>query len=285
MPEREIADRMATIRHVFEDARLKANEQPDNDLLIPYLENFDSLFRSVAYEGASMSRALNNLAQGKELNHWFAYLEKVPQHSTQAYIGLGWAIAQRQVPVSDVLFIFDPIFRSRIIDGYGYYEGMFRQRYSVRDKIIPDDIKGDDLRAYDQGLGRSLWYTAKGSMMQLAELINDFPGIRKSDLWRGAAIAVAYIGAFDKNMLDSITRCASDYQIQLAIGAALLARSRWQAGTLNTDTGMICRHCCHLSAQEAAQMVYQVECDMAAGKRYIDLITILERTLLKTNAG
>jgi len=259
MSSQIIAGRMATVRSIFEDVLMAANAEPDDKTLIKYLETQDVHFRSIAYEAAAMSRALSDIAAGSTLQLWTAFMQLTKPHAVQVHIGLGWALAQRQPQILPAISDLTPIMQARVLDGCGYYDGMFRSRSSVRDKIIPEEIKAHHLRAYDQGLGRSLWYTAKGDTAALLKLINGFTNERKPDLWRGAGIAVTYIGGCEEDVLNDLFNQAHPYEIQLASGAALLARARAHADTPNPDAELTCRLWCHMQANEAVQLMDDAE--------------------------
>jgi hypothetical protein len=250
---------MARIRTTFEDAQLAANAEQNDEALLSYLANTDVQFRSVAYEGAAMSRGLADICSNNGLNRWRAFEQRAKPHSVQIHIGLGWALAQRQIPILPAIYDLPFTGQARVLDGCGYYDGMFRHRSSVRDKIIPEEINGDDLHAYDQGVGRSLWYMAKGEINTLVKLVDGFSDSRKPDLWRGIGIAVTYVGGCDKLMLASILDRAASYQISLASGAALLARARAHADTPNPDADLTCRIWCHMSADEAVALMDETE--------------------------
>jgi len=274
---------MAKIRSIHEDAQLFAYSELNDDALIAYLETTDVSFRSIAYEGASMARGLLDISKGNSLDHWSAYAMRTSDHEVQVYIGLGWALAQRQAPIFQFVQDLSPLIQARVLDGYGYYDGTFRNRTSVRDKIIPEEIKGNDIHAYDQGVGRCLWYMSKGNLTQLLKLVEGFSDSRKPDLWRGVGIAAAYVGGMDETMLTALLNLASPYQIQLASGAVLLASVREQAGTSNPETDLTCRTWCHMSADEAVDLMDRTEPtgDISADS-YIDWIKRIEEQIRKS---
>jgi hypothetical protein len=275
-----VSGRMAKIRGIHEDAQFRAGAELNDDTLIAYLETTDAQFRSIAYEGASMSRGLLDISHGGSLHSWLAYMQRTQAHSVQVYIGLGWALSQRQVPLASFFQSIAPIMHARVLDGYGYYEGMFRNRTTIRDKSLPGDITGNSLRAYDQGVGRSLWYFAKGSTVQLERLINGFSDERKLDLWRGVGIAAAYVGG-DDNIFASIYDLAASYQTQLATGAMFLAHSRMKANTLNEETELACRTWCDMGAREAIAILEKTEpIEPANADAYIDWVKQIEEALI-----
>jgi hypothetical protein len=100
---------------------------------------------------------------------------------------------------------------------------------------------------------------SKGDITQVLKLVEGFPDSRKPDLWRGIGIAAAYVGGMDGATLYSLLNAATSYQIQLAIGAALLARARAHADTPNPDSELTCRVWCHMSANEAVAIIDHTE--------------------------
>jgi hypothetical protein len=247
----DISSRMAKMRVIFEEALQTANSENDNQRLVRYLDSIEPQFRSVVYEAASMSRALTSVRQEDDFIIWLSYQGVAKSHAVQVYIGLGWAMAQQQVPLAPILSKIDALYQARVLDGMGYYDGIFRQRRSIRDKVIPEEIKGDMIHGYDQGIGRSLWYHTKGNVSKVTTLAEGFADTRKADIWRGIGIAVSYVGGFDENMLKEI--------FKNSVGAALLARSRSDAGTANGDSNMACQIWCGISAEKAVSITYQTE--------------------------
>ena len=275
----DISDRMAKIRSIFENALQAANEQPDHDLLTATLDAMDDRFRSIAYEGASMSRGLTDFAHSSELHDWPRYMEHTRPHTVQVHIGLGWAVGQRQIPVFPILQKIAPIYHARVMDGYGYYDGTFRHRTSIRDKVIAEEIKNNMnlMPGYDQGIGRSLWYASKGDITKLTELVNGFDESRRSDMWRGIGIAMAYVGAYDEALLQAVFESAGIYKYQLSVGAALLARSRFDADTANDEADMACRIWCHISAVDAVRVTHETEpVSPVSGDKYADWVKNME---------
>ena len=250
----DISARMDTIRNIFQKAQDGATDQQNDQTLIASIEQLEARFRSVAYEGAAMMRAIDDIENEDTLTRWTNFRDQLPHHAVQVHIGLGWALSQKKQTDISVLDIIAPLMRARVLDGYGYCDGTFRQRLSIRTQKIPDHITDEMLHGYDQGLGRSLWYISKGNMQDLFKLIDSFQIERQRDLWRGVGIAITYVGGCDETTLREIFTHASHHSISLAVGAALAARSRADGGSLDIDTDIVCNTWCHLSAIDTAQL-------------------------------
>ena len=239
--EKEISLRVEKIKTIFQTSSDLSSTCPDIDILISQLDQTELEFRSVAYEGASMGIALNDLAKDNLLTSWNVFVEKSPAHAIQIHVGLGWALAKQNYAVLPYLGITDALLSSRVLDGYGYYEGVFRQRSSVKAQKIPEAIQSEMLSAYDQGIGRSLWYIGKGDVTKIKELISGFSCERHPSLWTGIGIACTYVGGCDKNLLTSLLAASQQHHENLATGSVLAARSRIQANTLNNDVKLACQ--------------------------------------------
>jgi hypothetical protein len=261
----EIALRIDKIREIFQHITAICTEQDDLKLLMTYLENTENEFRSVAYEALAMTLARKDISNGHALNNWRAFMEGPGKnHTAQIHVGLGWAIAQQRAEVLPIINTLAPIMRFRVLDGYGFYDGTFRQRKTIMTPIIPDEIESKFLPGYDQGLGRSLWYTCKGDGEKISGMIRAFSSSRHEDLWRGVGIACVYVGGFDENILKDLLTFSSDSQEQLPVSAALVSRTRNHANALTPYTELACRIWCNRTAEEAIQVTANAEGSIAA---------------------
>lgn len=239
----DVSNRIEKIKSVFLDTQMFYAKQDDIDVLTAYLENIEPTYRSIAYESASMAIALKDLENNGALDSWL-FFAKVPAsaHKAQVYIGLGWAIAKLNIPFLPVVEKIEMQFYHRVADGCGYYDGNFRQRQTVLSQQLPGYLPGAAMPIYDQGVGRSLWYTNNADIDKIRNKIESFPVSRRADLWRGIGIAVAYVGGCDEDTLKILLEYAATNRVQLASGAALAAKSRMDANTMTSDTD----HCSRL---------------------------------------
>lgn len=261
----EIVLRIDKIKEIFQRITVISTGQDDIKLLTVQLEDTENEFRSVAYEAAAMALALKDISTGNTLIHWRALMEGPgSKHTAQIHVGLGWAIAQQRVPVLSVIETLDPIMRYRVLDGYGYYDGIFRQRKTIMTRNIPDEMESKFLSGYDQGIGRSLWYTWKGDYEKISGIVKAFPASRHEDLWRGIGIACVYVGGYDANMLKQLLICSSNSHLQLPVSAALVSRTRINANALTPDTELACHIWCNCIAEEAMRITVSAETSIPA---------------------
>lgn len=253
-----VASKMENIKNVFQDAKEYASKQEGLDELIGYLETKDPEFRSVAFEGASMELGLQDFLKNNSLKTWKTFMTRSKIHAPQVHIGLGWAIAQEKHNTS-VLNEIESNMLFRVWDGCGYYDGIFRQRQTIKSQNRLDYIPEKDFQAYDQGLGRSLWYICKGDESKIPGMIQPFPPTRHSNLWRGIGIACSYVGGCKSDKLNTLLSLSGKYRTQLGIGAALVAKSRLQSMLITKDIELACKIFCNLNLEEAMSATIKTE--------------------------
>jgi len=231
--EDSIAQRVERIVATFKAAREVAEQEGLSATLSEHLAQSDAYYRSVAFEGAAMGLALRDVSIWKDF-----LLHDGASHAVQIHIGLGWALAEQQKPVEEHADWHD---RDSVLDGYGYYHGLFRRRLSIRTQGIPTGLTDAQLPAFDRGLGRSIWYISKGDVALLKRMTDAFPESRQPNLWRGIGIAVAFVGGCDGPLLRQIACAASAFRPQLLEGAARALKSRTVAGTPIEDAEAVAR--------------------------------------------
>jgi enediyne biosynthesis protein E3 len=247
----EALQKIERIKSIFLDTQLFCARQDNPSSLIGYLEKIEPEFRSIGYESASMAIALKDLQKNQGMDNWLFYARTLAQaHKAQVYVGLGWAIAKLNLPFLSVVEKIETRLYHRVADGCGYYDGSFRQRQTIINPQLPLYLPEAAMPLYDQGIGRSLWYTSNADINKIHSNVDNFPVSRHAGLWRGIGIAVAYVGGCDEETLKTLLQYAGTNRIELAYGAALAARSRMEANAVTTDTDRCSRLWFTLTANE-----------------------------------
>ena len=256
----QVKEKMELIQTTFQEAKRIAVKESDLENLNKALQNFPNEFISVAYEGASMGVAIKSIEDTNSLKKWSDFYHYYGmKHSSQIHVGLGWAFSELDLVFSDFELIIEPLLQYRVIDGYGYYEGVFKKRKSIRMQESPQHFNQLNLKAYNQGLGRSLWYTAQGKVAKLIQLISRFPENRRHDLWRGIGIAVAYVGGIEISVLQKLVNESNRYLSSFKCGVSLLVQSRHKAETIVNDTNIICDFLFGLSCATINDQLIDIE--------------------------
>jgi hypothetical protein len=253
---------MEKIRFVFQHA-LQFSSTNDEQRVDTYLKNIESEFRAVAYEGVAMNLALKNI-QDRALMDWRAFARRSePAYVPHIHVGLGWAIAKQKLSSLVFLDSLKPSLMFRVLDGHGYYDGIFRQVQTINSQSRPASIELYYHASYDQGVGRSLWYAAGGHVDRVAKAVSAFSTERHSALWRGVGIAAAFVGGCDESKLYSLLESASNHSKHLGFGAAMAVKARVFTDTVGPDTNLACQVLCNTSVERANALISTLESSSA----------------------
>ncbi len=229
--------------------------------------DIDSPFRGFAFEGAGMGLMLLDavhLTRGA-LREFLA--GPGDPHAYMVHVGAGWAIARlpwlrRRLDRS--LQSLDPLLRWLAVDGYGFHEGYFHGAEAIRRQTLPRGVTGYAARAFDQGLGRSMWFVEGTDPRRVADTIESFHPLRWSDLWSGVGLAASYAGGPAPEALRYLRDRANEHAAALAQGAVFAGATRVRAGNTVPHTEAACRVFAGVTPEEAARIATEENRDLPA---------------------
>ena len=230
-----VAERMDFIQKLFLDAGIFAHNTASLQELISLLEKQPPEYRSVAYEGASFELALTDLTRDGNLRVWKEFKTLSEKHPFHVDIGLGWAFAKAELTPMSYLQSVSQMQGSMVLDGIGYYYGLFKGRATLKNKIMPAGLEEETRHGFDQGLGRRVWYMAKGKVREAVDLLESFPAARHPDLFRGIGIACSYVGGNERTGLLELFDRSGEHREELESGIRLAAISRILSETVTCD--------------------------------------------------
>jgi hypothetical protein len=223
--------------------------------------------RGFAYEGASMGLAVMDALTPWGGGRLARFIDgPAAPHVYMAHIGAGWAFARlRFARQSFRAFLprLDPLLRYLAVDGYGFHEGYFRWRQYSQFRSRPPGLIGEELRVFDQGLGRSLWFVAGGDVGAAARAIATFAIDREPDLWSGVGLACTYAGGVDGTALRTLLTASGRHRPHLCQGVCFAAAARVRAGNVTPHTEEACSILCNLSAEGAAHLTDDARRDLS----------------------
>jgi hypothetical protein len=142
------------------------------------------------------------------------------------------------------------------MDGYGFHQGYFHPGRYVWSGSVPRRLRGYARRAFDQGLGRSLWFVAGADGGRIGQAVRALGTERADDLWGGVGLAAAYAGGVDDERIEALIRQAGGSVTALSLGAAFAAAARARAGNPAEHTDRACRLLAGCTAETAAALTF-----------------------------
>lgn len=221
--------------------------------IVEYVDGLAAANRGFAVEGAAMSAAIVDALQipGHLLA---ALLEAFGRNFTYlVHVGSGWSFAYLPWRRRQIVRLLDPIHSWLAFDGLGFHDTYFHHTGILAGWRRRGS--GYVLRAYDQGVGRALWFIAGGSTTKAAGLIADFPAGRQSDLWSGLGLAMAYAGPMNSDEIEGACLRAGIHKYCFAQGIAFACEARVRASYVPSHTDLAARSVCRTDAQLLAQLV------------------------------
>jgi len=227
------------------------------------LDKLDPAICGFGYEGAAMALSLMDritFSHNTRFNNFLHGPGKT--HKYMLHVGAGWAMARLPWGAKQHLESLDPLLCWLALDGYGFHEGYFHWKKYITQKRHPRQFKNYALRAFDQGLGRSLWFVKGAQPIIVAETIRHFEESRQSDLWSGIGLASTYAGGVSIEDIRYIKNAAGHFQKSLMQGASFAAKARQLAKNMTVHTEMACMVYMGISASQAASLCDIAEIDL-----------------------
>ncbi|HEY3581255.1 MAG TPA: DUF1702 family protein [Pyrinomonadaceae bacterium] len=251
--EEHARERLEQIGVTFLRGYHAALEETEFVTLERRLMAIDKDTRGLAFEGAAMGLALLDCMTPWRKDRWRTFTDRFAKHHVyMMHVGLGWALARLRRGVTSHLVQLDPLLGWLVVDGYGFHEGYFNWRRYIEQRATPTHLNSYEQRAFDQGLGRSLWFVKGADVASVVNAIAAFPSARHDDLWSGVGLACTYAGGCGRAAIASLRAAASEHFSAFAQGVAFAAKTRQRATNLNAHTEIVCRFICGRSAEETA---------------------------------
>ncbi len=224
------------------------------EVLVPRLDAYEDELRGFAYEGAGTGlAALDCFLPWK--NRTRAFINGPGSHYLYAVLlGAGMGLARIKRRPEPFIARLDNAFSWVVMDGYGFHEGFFAWRRTVGEQVVPAYLSSYARRVFDQGLGRSIWFSAGANVDRVVATIASFPPERQVDLWGGVGLACGYTGGVERATVETLRSAVGTHRSQLALGVVIAARARQHVSNPVPHNEMACEVLCGLSSEEAARL-------------------------------
>jgi hypothetical protein len=203
-----------------------------------------------AAEGAAMGAAIADAAslRPSRLATWIRWAAE--RFTYLVHVGAGWALARVPWRRRAIFATLDPVHCWLAYDGLGFHDAFFRGGNVLAGwRRVRQGYAG---RAYDQGIGRALWFLYGADARSVARWIGGAAAERRADLWSGLGLAVAYAGGARPGDGELLARHSGSERGALAQGAAFAAEAHARAGDIPDWCAAAVRQ---LARRDAAQAV------------------------------
>lgn len=212
-------------------------------------------FQGTAHLGAGMGLILLDFLTPGQSTRFQSFIDKHPTHVNLIHIGAGVAMQVLKKDVVQPLALFPPLQRWWAVDGFGFFDGISNWTQSLEKQQVPRRLQGYAKRAFDQGLGRGIWFIYHTDIHRIAACIQQFPPSRHADLWSGVGLASTYTGGPHKAELLKLRDIAGGYVSDVALGVALAANAKYLEKSITDHTDVACSIFCNQSAAEVGQWI------------------------------
>lgn len=243
-------------RNLWEAERLLDMVEPD--------------LRGFAYEGATMAFTIRDAMAGGRGRRTRDLLNGPGRpHIFLTYIGIGFAMARLPRPlwknvIPDLEGVpYHPTMSWLAVDGLGFDRAYFHTRRWVDQQKRPAPYAWDGYpdyfpRAFDQGIGRALWFIHGGRVPQVVAAVRAFAADRHADLFSGVGLAATFAGGCGIEDLAALREAAGAHLPDLAQGAVFAAKARDYAGFAPEHTRTALTALTGLSLEAASTMADDV---------------------------
>ena len=248
----ETAAHLDRVVEAFQTGFLAACRAADVAAIPEHLSSVDGCRRGFAYEGAAMALGLLDALSPwskRRLSRLFAL---AGGYTYLMHVGAGWALARVGRLEGARFHQLDPLLKWLALDGVGFHDGFMRPGTHAPTGPRPG-MSAYAARVFDQGVGRSLWFTAHAQSNAIIERIAAADVQRRPDLWSGVGLACAYAGGITVPEIRLLQNACGPLHAHLAQGVAFAAEAHMRGlGRVPPHTELACEAICGMRAAQAA---------------------------------
>lgn len=233
--------------------------------------------RGFACEGVTMAHTIRDvLLPGRSDRTRELMLGPALPHTFLSYIGIGFAMARLPRPLWRKVLPdltgnpYHPTMSWLAVDGYGFDLAYFGSSRWIGQQRLPRPYPWEGhpeyfLRAFDQGVGRALWFVHGAGCGAVASAVGRFARRRRPDLWSGVGLAAAFAGGAGHGDLRGLLESAGADAAHVFQGAVFAAKARVFSGHVPEHTEKAVRTLTGLDALGAARIADDHRVEPGAG--------------------
>lgn len=242
-PKHARAKTLQKVASTFLDGFVTASEL-ECPIIEREIQTLPEADRGVCYEGAAAGKTVRDLTIQSDLNEASALLHSAESYSFLMYLGIGEAMAQLKLPPVLCNSVANERWSGQILEGYGFFDGYFNWYDALVHQKYPDGLEPGLRAAYDQGIGRAIYFVTNCNPQKIKDQISCFAPNRRAEIWSGAGIPTAYVGGLTEYELKKFLDYAGEYRAELVQGVLLGASARVKQNKIPDHTEMACNVIC-----------------------------------------
>lgn len=168
-------------------------------------------------------------------------------------VGAGWALARMPWLGRKLFRALPPQLFSLVLDGRGFHDTFFRPARQIA--VLKALRSGVNARAYDQGIGRALWFVTLARVEIVLDRIGAADPIRRGDLLAGLGLAMAYAGPARPDEWAQVLGRFASHARQYQQGIAFAAAAQVAGGHVSENLIRICSAVLDRTAHDIAAEV------------------------------
>jgi hypothetical protein len=235
-----------------------AIESGNTDKINTVLEKLHPELRGFSFEGASMACSLMDALSIRSSRFEQVLLGHGEQYKHLCWVGVGWACARLRLlhgRFRRMYFPLDPLLGMLVYDGWGFHHGYFFSSQYLRScGTAPATLKGSMRSIFDQGFGRSLWFSGGADPSAIKNMVSRFSVERQADMWSGVGLACCYAGGAERCDMESLLMVNPELLPHLRQGVTFGATARVHSGNITEDTALAAKYLCSSTPQQLAEV-------------------------------
>lgn len=228
----------------------------DDDLksFVASLDGMRITDRVVLFEGAFSGAVCLDVTRPLEYSRAKQLASLAPQHIARLGLGVGHALANLGVAADITPEVANHYLGWLAMDAYGMHDGYFNWFDRVHEMKTPEGLPPFAAEAFDQGLGRALWFIAGSDWRIIEQLVERFSYNRRFSLWRGIGLMAGFWGAEDEQQLKKLFKAASTFRPFFQQGAAQAVCMRFDMDDVADHNDSAAKLICGGSTSEVADL-------------------------------
>lgn len=228
------------------------------DAIVASLDGMKVTERVVVCEGSFYGAIFQDISRPLEVSRTAQLAEMAPQHIGGLGLGLGHAFSNMKLAPDITPELSESYVGWLAMDAYGMHEGYFRWFDSIQKMREPVELPAIAREAFDQGLGRAIYFISGGHAQTIVDLVNRFPLARRFSLWRGIGLMTGFWGIDDEAQIKRLLKLSGVGRPHFQQGITWAVSMRYDMNEVEDFTKAAAETGCGASVLEIASLAQEL---------------------------